>query len=291
MIPVIDLQSQNALDKIDEAYTTVGFAVFVNALSEKENNIMKTWFNEMKSFFNLPDDVKKKYAYKGGIPIFGYTGFDVKYKQISGLYDMKELFDYQDIEETKSLWPDIYNFKENAVKSIEVAEAHTLRMLARFDTILDTGTTLVDAHTSSSNPVSFTRVIHYPATKEKVHEKQLRIDEHTDFGTITSIWQINNVPGLQVQDLKGNWHTVPYAEDSIIVNIGDLLQRWTNDYFVSTKHRVGCSHIHLDKYSMPHFAHPVPGTIVSNLRKKETPKYAPIESKEYLIKRVEGIIQ
>ena len=66
----------------------------------------------------------------------------------------------------------------------------------------------------------------------------MRIGEHSDYGTITLLWQINDVPGLQVQDLGGVWHPVPYAENGVVVNIGDLLQRWTNDYFVVTKHRV-----------------------------------------------------
>ena len=93
------------------------------------------------------------------------------------------------------------------------------------------------------------------------------------------------MPGLEVQDLAGGWHPVPYATDGVVVNIGDLLQRWTNDYFVSTKHRVVNSHIHLPRYSMPHFVDPTPGTIVANLR-DEPAKYDPIESKAYLMWRL-----
>ena len=116
--------------------------------------------------------------------------------------------------------------------------------------------------------------------------KQMRIGEHSDYGTITLLWQINDVPGLQVQDLEGTWWSVPYAEDGVVCNIGDLLQRWTNDYFKSTKHRVVNSHIHKQRYSMPHFVDPTPGTIVENLRKGEEAKYDPIESKEYLMWRL-----
>jgi isopenicillin N synthase-like dioxygenase len=113
----------------------------------------------------------------------------------------------------------------------------------------------------------------------------MRIGEHSDYGTITLLWQINDVPGLEVQDLGGVWHPVPYAEGGVVVNIGDLLQRWTNDYFVSTKHRVVNTHIHQERYSMPHFVDPTPGTIVSNLLDTEA-KYEPIESKEYLMWRL-----
>ena len=76
--------------------------------------------------------------------------------------------------------------------------------------------------------------------------------------------------------------TTPYG---VVVNIGDLLQRWTNDYFKSTRHRVENSYCHLPRYSMPHFVDPEPGTIVENLL-KEPPHYDPIESKEYLMWRL-----
>ena len=141
---------------------------------------------------------------------------------------------------------------------------------------------MVDAH---REPYNTTRIIHYPAYKGELEPKQMRIGEHSDYGTITLLWQINDVPGLEVQDLKGDWHPVPYEKDSVVVNIGDLLQRWTNDYFVSTKHRVVNTHIDQERYSMPHFVDPTPGTIISNLRDEEA-KYDPIESKAYLMWRL-----
>ena len=76
------------------------------------------------------------------------------------------------------------------------------------------------------------------------------------------------------------------ADDGVVCNIGDLLQRWTNDYFKSTKHRVVNTHIDQQRYSMPHFVDPTPGTIVENLRFHEVAKYTPIESKEYLMWRL-----
>ena len=128
---------------------------------------------------------------------------------------------------------------------------------------------------------STTRVIHYPAYTGPLEDKQMRIGEHSDYGTITLLWQINDVPGLEVQDLDGAWHPVPYAEDGVVCNIGDLLQRWTNDYFKSTKHRVVNTHIDQERWSMPHFVDPKPGTMVENLT-SETAKYEPIESLAYL---------
>ena len=59
MIPVIDFKAPDVLDQIREAYTTVGFAVFTNALSDVAFQDMKTWQEQMKAFFALPDDVKR----------------------------------------------------------------------------------------------------------------------------------------------------------------------------------------------------------------------------------------
>ena len=274
MIPVIDLKAQDALDRIDEAYTTVGFAVFTNALDAEDNTNMKNWQQQMKAFFDLPMEVKQQYPYEGDTNL-GYSMVGDENVDPTAPKDIKESFNYNNMRMPDHLWPtELEGFKESALQSIDIADRLTLRILGKFDEILDTGTTLVDAH---SEPFNTTRVIHYPAYDGPVENKQMRIGEHSDYGTITLLWQINDVPGLEVQDLTGAWHPVPYAEDGIVVNIGDLLQRWTNDYFVSTKHRVVNSHIHQQRYSMPHFVDPTPGTQVFNLRKGEAAKYPPIE--------------
>ena len=64
MIPVIDFNSESALDEIRKAYTTVGFAVFTNCLSDVDQEIMNLWFKKMKEFFELPLETKKKYSYE-----------------------------------------------------------------------------------------------------------------------------------------------------------------------------------------------------------------------------------
>ena len=282
MIPVIDFQSSTVLEEIREAYTTVGFAVFTNTLNPKDQEIIYHWFDHMKQFFKLNLDVKKKYSYQAENNL-GYSVMGAENVDPTAPKDMKESFNYNNTRMPDSLWPtEIDFFKVTALNSVRIADNLSLRILTKFDTILDCGTTLVDAH---QNPYNTTRVIHYPAYTGPLEKKQMRIGEHSDYGTITLLWQINDVPGLEVQDLGGVWHPVPYAEGGVVVNIGDLLQRWTNDYFVSTKHRVVNTHIHQERYSMPHFVDPTPGTIVSNLLDTEA-KYEPIESKEYLMWRL-----
>ncbi len=281
MIPVIDFQSNTVLEEIREAYTTVGFAVFTNTLNSKDQQTMCYWFDYMKQFFELDLDTKKKYSYQAENNL-GYSVMGAENVDPTAPKDMKESFNYNNTRMPEALWPTEVDLRTTGLETIHIADDLTLRILEKFDTILDSGTTLVDAH---QNPYNTTRVIHYPAYTGPLEDKQMRIGEHSDYGTITLLWQINDVPGLQVQDLGGVWHPVPYAENGVVVNIGDLLQRWTNDYFVSTKHRVVNTHIDQTRYSMPHFVDPTPGTIVSNLRAEDA-KYDPIESKAYLMWRL-----
>lgn len=278
MIPVIDLKSTTALTEIEDAYTKVGFAVFTNALTDYEQMGMNSWFESMKEFFDLDIEAKRKYPYEGDTNL-GYSMVGDENVDPTAPKDIKESYNYNDTRMPSHLWPaELPHFKDSALTSIVIANNLTTRILSMFDFILKTGTTLVDAH---KEPFNTTRVINYPAYKGEIEQKQMRIGEHSDYGTITLLWQINDVPGLQVQDLSGKWHPVPYASDGVVCNIGDLLQRWTNDYFKSTKHRVVNSHIHMQRYSMPHFVDPTPGTIVKNLLNEED-KYQPIESLEYL---------
>ena len=283
-VPIIDFKSESVLDKIRKAYTTVGFAVFTNTLTSEDKKTMDNWFKTMKDFFELPLETKQKYPYRKENNL-GYSVMGAENVDPTAPKDMKESFNYNNTRMPDELWPNlgwVPGFKQKALQSIKIADRLALDILQKFDTILSCGTILVDAH---QNMYNTTRIIHYPAYEGKLEDRQMRIGEHSDYGTITLLWQITDVPGLQVQDLNGVWHPVLFEEDGVVVNIGDLLQRWTNDYFVSTKHRVVNTHIHMPRYSMPHFVDPTPGTIVKNLT-NEPDKYEPIESKEYLMWRL-----
>jgi isopenicillin N synthase-like dioxygenase len=281
MIPVIDFKSKTLLEEIRKAYTTVGFAVFINTLNNKDQTTMNVWFDLMKEFFKQDLEQKNKYKYQAENNL-GYSVMGAENVDPSAPKDMKESFNYNNSRMPNELWPTISGFKATALQTIDIADRLTLQILEKFDTILETDSVLVNSHLK---PYNTTRVIHYPAYTGSLEDKQLRIGEHSDYGTITLLWQINDVPGLEVQDLKEKWHPVPYANSGVVVNIGDLLQRWTNDYFISTKHRVVNSHIHIPRYSMPHFVDPEPGTIVKNLMNSPS-KYNSIESKEYLMWRL-----
>ena len=79
---------------------------------------------------------------------------------------------------------------------------------------------------------------YYPAQRQTAAAGQFRAGAHTDFGALTLLYPARSPRGLQVQTLDGGWEDVVHLPGSFIVNIGDLMARWTNDRWVSTMHRV-----------------------------------------------------
>ncbi len=85
---------------------------------------------------------------------------------------------------------------------------------------------------------SFLRIINYPPQAVEPAPGQLRAGAHTDYGTLTILLSENVAGGLQVRNRAGNWLDVHAPPDAYVVNIGDMLMRWTNDRWISTLHRV-----------------------------------------------------
>ena len=90
---------------------------------------------------------------------------------------------------------------------------------------------------TSSKPLSRASYVYYPQQSEDMGETQFGVGPHTDFGVLTVLCQ-DNVGGLQVEDINGEWIEAPPIEGTLIVNVADLLARWTQGEYKSTPHRV-----------------------------------------------------
>lgn len=112
-------------------------------------------------------------------------------------------------------------------------------------------------------PISVFRMIHYPPRQTATAPEQQGAGAHTDYGCITLLYQ-DQAGGLQVQNVHGEWIDAPPIEGTYVVNIGDMMARWSNDRYKSTPHRV-ISPRGVDRYSMPFFAEPNPDTVISCL--------------------------
>ncbi|WP_141581540.1 isopenicillin N synthase family oxygenase [Actinomadura sp. WMMA1423] len=122
---------------------------------------------------------------------------------------------------------------------------------------------------------------------------QVRKGEHTDWGSLTLLYQDSAAGGLQVMELDGSWTDVPVVEGAFLVNLGDLMARWTNDRWRSTVHRVvnpPRTGEPTERFSIPYFHQPNYDALIecipTCLGPGESPKYAPVTSGNHLLSKV-----
>jgi isopenicillin N synthase-like dioxygenase len=130
-------------------------------------------------------------------------------------------------------------------------------------------------------------LVYYPQSTDTDEEvERFGVAPHTDFGVLTFLLQDNN-GGLQVRLKSGDWIEAPPIENTLVCNIGDLLQRWSNDRFTSTVHRV-INRSGNSRYSIPIFFDPHTDTIVDPCDLGVTQaqsKYRPITTGDYIVGR------
>ena len=142
-------------------------------------------------------------------------------------------------------------------------------------------------------PQSFLRVINYPAPETDPLPGQLRAGAHSDYGTLTILRSENVAGGLQVQSRGGTWLDVAAPPDAFVINLGDMLMRWTNDRWVSTLHRVVNPSLaqaaRSRRQSLVFFHNPNADTVIECLPTCKSadnpPRYAPVRAGAYLAEK------
>ena len=132
-----------------------------------------------------------------------------------------------------------------------------------------------------NSPNTLLRILHYPPLQQDMEEGAIRAAAHEDINLITLL-PAATAPGLEVLDTRGNWHAVTCNPGNIVVNVGDMLQMCTQQYYKSTTHRVvnpGKQVENNSRYSMPLFLHP----------RKEVRLSAEYTAVEYLHERLRQI--
>ncbi|KAG1648778.1 2-oxoglutarate-Fe(II) type oxidoreductase hxnY [Nymphon striatum] len=135
------------------------------------------------------------------------------------------------------------------------------------------------------HPISALRALNYPATGAVAEADQQRAGAHTDYGTLTILLPQVGVGGLQVQR-DGEWIDVAAPEDAFVINIGDLMARWTNDKWVSTLHRVVARPNQPARKSLAYFHQPDWDAEIAPLDGSDD--YAPVRSGPYLMSKFQS---
>lgn len=179
-----------------------------------------------------------------------------------------------------TLWPDLPGFRaaweayytamEDLAERIMVAFAEALKLPPDFFTRY------------ISHPVSALRALHYPATNTVPLDRQQRAGAHTDYGSLTILLPQPRSQGLQVK-IGNNWVDVPAPKDAFVINIGDLMARWTADRWVSTLHRVVAKSDQPARQSLAFFHQPNWDAEITPLDGSDV--YAMVRSGPYLMEK------
>jgi isopenicillin N synthase-like dioxygenase len=270
-IPVVDLaeflsndpsRKASFVQKLGKAYEDVGFVSVKNHGIPDE--LIGDLYKYVQQFFSLPSDHKKNYEIPELSGQRGYTSFGKEHAKGSEAPDLKEFFQYgqeattdfteevyapnvvvNEVEEFNSTFTTAYRAFEASGKALLQAIAIYLGLPENyFDNYIDNGNSIL-------------RAIHYPPITDEP-KSAIRAEQHEDINLITLLVGAS-ADGLEILSKKGEWVPVTSLPEQIVVNVGDMLQRLTNNQLRSTTHRVvnpKREFWHTSRFSIPFFLHP-----------------------------------
>tara|TARA_B100000767_G_scaffold13826_1_gene13328 strand:+ start:7089 stop:8039 length:951 start_codon:yes stop_codon:yes gene_type:complete len=294
------VDKQKFVDHIGQAYETIGFVALKGHFLE--DSLVKSLYSEVKKFFNLTTEQKQNYEVPGIGGQRGYVSFGKESAKGKKEGDLKEYWHFgqfvqnnpelkkeyhknievQELSEFNKVGKETYRMLEKTAK-------YVLRALAIY---LNMNEYYFDNYIHNGN--SILRPIHYPPIKEAPKDAE-RAAAHGDINLITLLMGAQG-KGLQVQNHQGEWIDAIAKPDELMINVGDMLSRHTNNKLKSTIHRVvnpppekwGTS-----RYSIPFFMHPISAmdlNVLDNCVDAENPKqFKDITAGEYLNQRIKEL--
>jgi isopenicillin N synthase-like dioxygenase len=257
-IPLIDLSAEppEALARrIDQALSETGF--FAVAGHGVPGQVVDAAFASGHRFFALPQADKERWHIDGwplkrGFDPIGWQALDP-----ANPPDVKESF-YLGVEHIgPNQWPDealVPGFHAACTAYAGAMQRLSVRLMGLFERALALQPGYFDAF--MRRPTCTLRLLHYPPQPAHAAPGQIGCGAHTDWGALTLLAQ-DEAGGLQVQALDGRWIDVVPQPGTFVVNAGDMMQRWTNDRWPSTLHRVINRHLHggreRDRWSLAYF--------------------------------------
>ena len=271
-IPVVNLADflsgdpqlkQKFVNDLGKAYEEFGFVSVKNHGIPDE--LIERLYKYVQQFFAMPLDIKKTYEVPDLAGQRGYTSFGKEHAKGSDAPDLKEFFQYgQEVEDNdpvKSEYPNNVTINEirefnptirQAYKAFEKSGRALLQAIALY---LGLEENYFDEFIHNGN--SILRAIHYPPITSEP-KSAIRAEQHEDINLITLLVGAS-ADGLQILTKQNEWVGVTSLPEQIVVNVGDMLQRLTNNKLKSTTHRVvnpAREMWHTSRFSIPFFLHP-----------------------------------
>jgi isopenicillin N synthase-like dioxygenase len=305
-IPSVDLRDflsddpkrkQKFVNEIGSAFENIGFVALKGHFLD--DKLVDELYGEIRKFFALPVETKHNYEIPGIGGQIVYFSFLKEHAKVRKEVDFKELWHFGQYVDKDSKWaseyPDNVEVKElprfnevgkEAYQMLEKTGIYVLRALALH---LGLDEFYFDEYAKEGN--SILRPIHYPPITSEP-ENAIRAAAHGDINLITLLMGAQG-KGLQVQNHNGDWIDAIAADDELVINVGDMLSRHTNNKLKSTIHQVVNPPRELwgtSRYSVPFFMHPVSDMrldCLENCIDEENPKkYEDISAGEFLHERL-----
>ncbi|WP_417582136.1 isopenicillin N synthase family dioxygenase [Nitrincola sp.] len=290
-------------EEVRTACTQVGF--FYVTGHQVPQGVIDATFSAAKSFFALPLSDKIKLDINRSMNMRGYTPLLHENTNVEGKGDLHEGFDIAlDVPlDDADVRAGVFGYGPNQWP--ENLPSFREALQAYHQAMLDLGSMIFRAFALAleldeqyflpyiTKPMAHMRVLSYPSQEGQVDEQQIGIGPHSDYECFT-ILRTDEVPALQVLNSQGDWIQAPPIPGAFVVNVGDLMARWTNNYFASTLHRV-INASGRERFSIPFFFGPNSQSLIEVLPTCQNPdwpaQYPPIISGDYIRSRFDQTYQ
>ncbi|WP_158962830.1 isopenicillin N synthase family dioxygenase [Myroides fluvii] len=291
------VRKQKFVNEIGQAYEEIGFVALKGHFLDDQ--LVENLYTEVRNFFNLPLETKAKYEIPGIGGQRGYVSFGKEHAKGRSEGDLKEFFHFgQYVENNPELeksypanvsvdeLPQFNPIGKETYQMLEKTGVYVLRALSLY---LGLDEFYFDKFVKNGN--SILRPIHYPPITDEP-KNAVRAAAHGDINLITLLMGAQG-KGLQVQNHKGEWIDAIAAEDELVINVGDMLSRHSNNRLKSTIHQVVNPPRELwstSRFSIPFFMHPIsemPLNCLANCIDEANPKkFDDITAGEFLHQRL-----
>jgi isopenicillin N synthase-like dioxygenase len=284
-------------------FTVVGHGV--------PEGVVARCYEAARAFFDQPIEVKKSFAQRGGVSR-GYVGFaesTVAYSMgQESPPDLREIFAigpvdidrddpyYSSAAATEYFAPNVWpasplGFEAALTAYYRAGEKLAATIMRIFASALDRPEDFFTHYIDRS--ISMVEVLNYPALSTPALPGQMRVGQHSDYGSLTILFHENKPGNLQVQTRDGDWVDVEAVPGGFVINLGDLMAQWTNDRWVSTVHRVlppPPQFMHESRRTaIPFFHQPNYDAVITCIDDTAPPKYRPETSGDHLHRKLSAI--